>query len=129
MQTQYSVRVRSESGDWTDDFEGGELCKAVPLVEARKVRNHMATVWPEAEWVVVDVETETPLIMDWYVIARSGSIDCPRSAYASIDEAQDALDRWGERQGHLAGSTVQAHNVRITGPYRTRAIARQHSAH
>ena len=64
----------------------------------------------------------------WYTILHAGSGPYtmpPRGPWSSEDEALDALDRWSDRVGHLAGMIIAAHTVRLAGPYPTRERARR----
>jgi len=69
--------------------------------------------------------------MTWYTVVSSGAnapypTDWPRGPWKSEAEAAQALGQWAMRR-HLCDTwaTIQAaHNVRIVGPFRTRAIAR-----
>ena len=71
MQT-YTVLVRREDGDWSDDFVGGEYCAGLTLQEARVGAEDQRRLWPDAEWCVADEETMTPnpQILDGIVISR-----------------------------------------------------------
>ncbi len=63
----------------------------------------------------------------WYRIVSFGSGPYempPVGAWPNRDAAAAALDRWRERAGWGAGTREAAHSVRIYGPYRTRAEAR-----
>jgi hypothetical protein len=63
--------------------------------------------------------------MNWYKILTVGQhYDGPRGPYRSRDDAETALAVWRERKGCLAGSIEAASSLRITGPYPTRAVAR-----
>ena len=64
----------------------------------------------------------------WYGYSRAGSGPYrmpPRGPWSSESEAQDALDRWRESVGSIAGTVEAAHSIRLAGPYRTRAAARR----
>lgn len=69
-------------------------------------------------------------IMKWYAIVAFGSPDStvaarfPARKVGHYNEVSDALDAWRERAGHLAGTAEAACSVRIAGPFRTRAEAR-----
>jgi len=70
----------------------------------------------------------------WYTVVSSGGAmatayptDWPRGPWKSEAEAEAALDRWVERRDLDSewGTIQAAHNIRVVGPFRTRAIARQ----
>ena len=61
---------------------------------------------------------------EWYVILKAGSHPAPaRGPHRSLDEAQEAWNRFFERYGGMAGSYIAAGSVRIAGPFRTRREA------
>lgn len=65
----------------------------------------------------------------WYTTVSFGTLfyegpHIPHGPWKSLDEAQAALKRWSDRSGWLAGTYLNAHNIRIAGPYRTREEAR-----
>ena len=64
--------------------------------------------------------------MNWHAIVWVGRprISPPRGVYRSREEAEHALALWRSRVGHLAGTLESVHNVRIQGPYSSRARAR-----
>jgi hypothetical protein len=65
---------------------------------------------------------------DWYTIVWAGSGPYtmpPRGPWKRLDDAYDALARWRTRAGHLTGTIEAAHNVRVVGPFATRAQARE----
>lgn len=70
----------------------------------------------------------------WYTLVSHGGAmvtayptDWPRGPWRSEDDGREALERWATRRGvaELLGTITSAHNLRIVGPFRTRAIARQ----
>lgn len=66
-------------------------------------------------WTVVSTGANAPYPTDW-----------PRGPWKSKDEAAQALDRWAMRRnlGNMWATIQTAHNIRVIGPFRTRAIAR-----
>lgn len=66
----------------------------------------------------------------WWTIHRwgwYGPLDIaspPVGPWRSEDEARDALARWVRRAGADGGSAVAAMNIRVAGPFGTRAQAR-----
>ena len=64
----------------------------------------------------------------WFSILRWGHCNAypmpPRGPYRGRREALEALGRWRERAGSLAGTIEAAHSVRLAGPFATRAAAR-----
>jgi len=62
----------------------------------------------------------------WYAVATFGSGPYampPRGPWNCISDAEDAIARWRERAGSLAGTIAAAHTVRLVGPFHTRSEA------
>jgi hypothetical protein len=60
----------------------------------------------------------------YYAYVRSGSDPMPaRGPFRSFEEADAAMERFKERYGHLASHYLASGNVRLVGPYATRAAA------
>jgi hypothetical protein len=49
----------------------------------------------------------------------------PAGPWRSREEAEEAVARWRRRLGYRAGTYEAASNLRIVGPFRTRAAARE----
>jgi hypothetical protein len=49
----------------------------------------------------------------------------PGSTVGTREDCENALARWRQRAGHLAGTAEAAHSIRVAGPYSTRARARR----
>lgn len=70
----------------------------------------------------------TTALHTWYTTVTFGSGPYempPCGPWPSEQEANEAMDRWHERVGALAGTINAAHNVRIVGPFCTRREAAQ----
>lgn len=60
----------------------------------------------------------------YFTFVRFGSDPMPaRGPFTSIQDANDAMDRFNSRYGHLAGTYLASGSVRLVGPYSTRAKA------
>lgn len=62
----------------------------------------------------------------YYTFVRFGSDPMPaRGPFKSIEEAEEAMERFRYRHGHLAGTWVASGSVRLVGPFATRKAARE----
>ena len=62
---------------------------------------------------------------DWFTVVTFGSGRPIVGPWHGAEAAEAAMDRWAGREGASAGSFVAAHNMRIVGPFCTRAQARE----
>lgn len=73
--------------------------------------------------------------MAWYTFryygdpaltAKRGRLSYPPAGpFKSVKEAEEALNRWRERLGCIAGTVEAAHGICLLGPFTTREAARR----
>ncbi len=62
---------------------------------------------------------------NWYTFVRFGSDPMPaRGPFKSVEEADEAMEAFRFRYGHLAASYLASGSVRMVGPFPSRAKAR-----
>lgn len=63
---------------------------------------------------------------EWWTTVSFGALyDGPSGPWKSEEAAAGAMSHWRDRKGADAGSIEAASSLRVVGPFRSRAIARQ----